>query len=351
MQQARRRQRRAYRLAENDHLSEAIRMAVQAKDGFLTATRGNRRWMDEYAAFLITVSDLRLAQVDLRAANDDLNQLVQLYEADGNEPVDDERVDQLADALTRRGNCLRLRAEYPRADIDLARARQLARSPLVLAGAHNASGILAKDRGRLDDAGEHYAIALNTLVKLFGEDDSRLADVQHNLAGLQHARRAYTEGEQFARRAITLRTKAHGADSTEVAADMAVLGALLLGQQRFDEAEHLFEQTCDCWTRHRGPEQPVRDDDRVAPVGLRESTCAHHPASSRQHEGLTPAPVCGAHLIGARVIVRIWAVSFVSAARRPTPRGPGSSLYLRNAPLTTPDTRAGTASRTTDRRK
>ena len=254
VQQARRRLRRAYRLAENDHLPEAIRMAVQAKDGFLTATRGNRRWMDEYAAFLIAVSDLRLAQVDLRAANDDLDELVKLYEADGNEPVDDERVDQLADALTRRGNCLRLRADYPRADIDLARARQLARSPLALARAHNASGILAKDRGRLDDAGEHYVIALNTLVKLFGEDDSRLADVQHNLAGLQHARRAYTEGEQFARRAITLRTKAHGADSIEVAADMAVLGALLLGHQRFDEAEHLFEQTCDCWTRHRGPE-------------------------------------------------------------------------------------------------
>ncbi len=40
----------------------------------------------------------------------------------------------------------------------------------------------------------------------------------------------------------------------EVAADLTVLGALLAGQHRLDEAEKIFERTLATWTARRGPD-------------------------------------------------------------------------------------------------
>jgi tetratricopeptide (TPR) repeat protein len=75
----------------------------------------------------------------------------------------------------------------------------------------------------------------------------------HNLAGLEHARGRYADGEYFAQLAIRLRTQLAGPDSVELAGDLAVLGALLLGQQRLDEAERIFRCALVLWTRRRGP--------------------------------------------------------------------------------------------------
>jgi tetratricopeptide (TPR) repeat protein len=75
----------------------------------------------------------------------------------------------------------------------------------------------------------------------------------HNLAGLEHACGRWAEGERFARLAMVLRAQVAGPDSVELAGDLAVLGALLLGQQRLDEAEAVFERALAIWTHRRGP--------------------------------------------------------------------------------------------------
>jgi tetratricopeptide (TPR) repeat protein len=112
---------------------------------------------------------------------------------------------------------------------------------------------LAKDTGQYDTAARHYLTALELAQQVHGQDHPALASLMHNLAGLEHARGRYGKGEHFARLAISLRERQADPDSVELAGDLAVLGALLLGQQRLDEAQDIFDRTLVIWTRHRGP--------------------------------------------------------------------------------------------------
>jgi tetratricopeptide (TPR) repeat protein len=246
---ARRQLRRAARLAAADRLTAALSLAEPACAVLEEETAWGRCDRSEVAAALVVVADLHLAQVALPAALQALDRLVALLEDAADEPSQD----RLADALTRRGDTLRLQARYEPARADLCRALGLARSPLLLAGAHNASGILAKDTGRYDAAARHYRTALELAEQVHGQDSAALASLMHNLAGLEHACGRWAEGERFARLAMVLRAQVAGPDSVELAGDLAVLGALLLGQQRLDEAEAVFERALAIWTHRRGP--------------------------------------------------------------------------------------------------
>jgi tetratricopeptide (TPR) repeat protein len=236
-------------MATEDRLVEAVVLAEQARTTLRRQAAVGRCARYEYTAALVTVADLHRAAVNLPAALETLDELVALLEISGGQ----ESEDRLADALTRRGDTLRLQARYDEAGSDLDRALRVARSPLFLAGAHNAGGILAKDTGRYDEAARHYRRALGLTEQVHGQGSPALASLMHNLAGLEHARGRYAEGEHFAQLAIRLRTQIAGPDSVEVAGDLAVLGALLLGQQLLDEAEGIFRRTLVLWTRRRGP--------------------------------------------------------------------------------------------------
>jgi hypothetical protein len=96
--------------------------------------------------------------------------------------------------------------------------------PEQRAGVSNALGILAKDTGRYNDAGRHYAATLALLGPALGSNSPLLASAYHNIAGLAHVQGHFAEAEEPARRALALR-EGGNADPTEVAADAAVLGA------------------------------------------------------------------------------------------------------------------------------
>src|SRR5439155_21587927 len=68
-------------------------------------------------------------------------------------------------------------------------------------------------------------------------DLNQVADLHHNLGGLDHARGRFVEGEPAARRAVELRKKALGDEHPAVAADRAALAALLDQLDRSEEAE------------------------------------------------------------------------------------------------------------------
>lgn len=250
---ARRTLRRADRLSGAGRISAATPLAHRACDRLRRLAERDARRLDEYAAALVTLSDLHLAQVELAAAVLAQDRLVACREDMAVPPRATARaLDLLADALVRRGNTQRLMARYDRADTDLRRAADLARSPLGVASVLNARGILAKDTGRLEQASRYYREALSRMRDVVGDDHECLASLFHNLAGLEHARRRHLEGETHARRAIRLRTRQCGPDSLEVAADLAVLASLLAGQGRLDEAEVVFRRTLASWSRHRG---------------------------------------------------------------------------------------------------
>jgi hypothetical protein len=70
----------------------------------------------------------------------------------------------------------------------------------------------------------------------------RLANLFHNFAGLDHAQHRFVEGEPHARRSLSLRMLGEGPAPTAAAGDLAVRGALLLGQDRNAEAERALQE-------------------------------------------------------------------------------------------------------------
>jgi tetratricopeptide (TPR) repeat protein len=99
-------------------------------------------------------------------------------------------------------------------------------------------GIVYKDAGRFDEAEALYRRAL-TIASPRG---FAAASLWHNLAGLDHARGRYAEGEPAARRSVALRIAAVGPRHPSVAADQAALASLLAGQGKHDEAEALYRK-------------------------------------------------------------------------------------------------------------
>jgi len=157
---------------------------------------------------------------------------------------------QLGDGQRRQG-------KYTAAARSLAAARALSETedlePGQRAGVSNALGILAKDTGRYDDAARHYAAIPALLEPALGSNSPLLAPAYHNIAGLAHVQGHFAEAEEPARRALALREKGT-ADPTGVAADAAVLGAVLSGLGRYDEAEGLFRRALSTWEHRYGPD-------------------------------------------------------------------------------------------------
>ncbi len=81
-----------------------------------------------------------------------------------------------------------------------------------------------------------------------------MACLLHNLAGLRHSRGQCAAGEPYIRRALHLRRNEAKGDLTGIPADLAVLGALLLGQHRLDDAEAALTQAHRLWLELHGPD-------------------------------------------------------------------------------------------------
>jgi tetratricopeptide (TPR) repeat protein len=162
-------------------------------------------------------------------------------------------------ALVRLGEALRLLGQFPEAENVLKRAIQLADAqhppdPINRAMALNGLGIVFKDTQRFEQAARHYQQALTLLEQTLGPNDPELAPLYHNLAGLEHAKDRFVEGEPLARRSLELRAAHDGLETTSASGDLAVLGALLLGQERYTEAETVLERSLAIWQGKYGPQ-------------------------------------------------------------------------------------------------
>ena len=76
----------------------------------------------------------------------------------------------------------------------------------------------------------------------------------HNMGGLAHAAGRPADGEQAARRAVTIREANLGANHPDVAADRAALAAILDALGRHDEAAELLEGALAVFQRTLGPD-------------------------------------------------------------------------------------------------
>jgi tetratricopeptide (TPR) repeat protein len=158
--------------------------------------------------------------------------------------------------LIRLGESLRILGRYRESEDFHRRAWGLAddtpTAPMELVAALNGLGIVYKDTQRFINAAGCYKRALTIAIETVGPEAPELADIYHNLAGLQHIQARFTDGEPYARRALALRLAREGAASTGVAGDLAVLGAILLGQGRHAEAEQALGQALSIWHQRFG---------------------------------------------------------------------------------------------------
>lgn len=148
-------------------------------------------------------------------------------------------------------------AAYAEAEIDLRDALALAEgrlgaNDLDTARVLNQLGMLSKYTAHFDEGHADYLRAL-AIAQAAGDDPLLVADLYHNLGGIEHAREAFAAGEPAARRAVEIRARILGPDHPMVAADRSALAALLDGQGKYEEAEALYEAAIGVLERMPGP--------------------------------------------------------------------------------------------------
>lgn len=139
------------------------------------------------------------------------------------------------------------------ADGDYRRAEVCLRKALRLSGRRagdfsnsrpslwNELGIVCKYSGKLRSAERYYRLALGHASRLpdTPERNFFLANLYHNLGGLEHARGRFKRAEALARKGLQLRLKCSAPRSLPVASDMAALAAILDGLGEYRESEKL----------------------------------------------------------------------------------------------------------------
>lgn len=168
-----------------------------------------------------------------------------------------------------------------------------------------------KDLGRYDDARAFYARALSLLQRSAARSEHDVATLYHNLAGVDHARRDFAAAEPNARRGVELR-RALGDDDEALARDLVAFGAILDGQQKYDEAEILYLEALATLER-----APQRNAIEIA-VAL-NNLGAHYLQRGRTTEATQLLARCDSmkcELLGARHPDRAVTLNNFAAARK-----------------------------------
>jgi tetratricopeptide (TPR) repeat protein len=119
----------------------------------------------------------------------------------------------------------------------------------------NELGMVYKYLGKFQTALKFYQLALRHSNKCLtgSERDHFLANLYHNLGGLEHSRRRFLQGERYSRKSLRLRLRAAGPGSLALAADRVALAANLDGLRKFSESQNLYRQALRVYRRVYGP--------------------------------------------------------------------------------------------------
>jgi tetratricopeptide (TPR) repeat protein len=147
------------------------------------------------------------------------------------------------------------RGEYTLARRVFVRAVAIAArlGPRDHAAALNGLGMTCKFTGRYAEGERVYRQALAIARRASGRCSVEVADILHNLGGLDHARGAFASGVRWQRLGLAIREQLLGRDHVDVAADLAALVALLDGVGRADEARRLYHRALAIYKRAYGP--------------------------------------------------------------------------------------------------
>jgi tetratricopeptide (TPR) repeat protein len=157
------------------------------------------------------------------------------------------------------GEICRLLGDLVRAEASLKEALQIVASEFgeasePVADARNNLAVLYKACGRFDEGLELYQQALNSVVKLHGEDCLSSAVIYHNIGGILHAKGDFDSAEQPGRRAWEISRRLLGEDDPRTLFDAVAYAAILDGLQRYDESEAIYRRALVIFEKTFGPE-------------------------------------------------------------------------------------------------
>ncbi|MFO0974076.1 MAG: serine/threonine-protein kinase [Phycisphaerae bacterium] len=136
--------------------------------------------------------------------------------------------------------------------------------PDVEAAARLAVGNSLRSIGQFDAAEEHLRAALAIRERLYGENHADVAEAVHDLARLIADKGDFDTAEKLYDRAIRLRTERFGADHPATASSLYWLGVLRHNRGQIDEADTLLQHALTIWrtAADREPEGSARRSTR-----------------------------------------------------------------------------------------
>jgi tetratricopeptide (TPR) repeat protein len=166
-------------------------------------------------------------------------------------------------ALLKRALSYSSRGDYRRAEACLREALEFGkRHPgsfgIDRAALWNELGMVRKYLGKFDSAERYYRLALRCARQRpkTAEREFFLANLYHNLGGVEHSRRRFGIAEKYARKGLELRLKCTGSDSLAVASDRAALAAILDGRHRYGESKRCYFHALKVYRREYGASHP-----------------------------------------------------------------------------------------------
>jgi tetratricopeptide (TPR) repeat protein len=145
-------------------------------------------------------------------------------------------------------------AEQRLSNVVAVAAAELGERDGTVTSALNGLGVVYKYAARFADAQAAYTRALTHIEAAAEPDPLALADLCHNLGGLDHARGRPESGIVWAERGLGLREAAMGAEHPTTAADVAALGALYHLAGRLGDAAAAYRRALAIFEAHYGPD-------------------------------------------------------------------------------------------------
>lgn len=166
-------------------------------------------------------------------------------------------------ALVRTARQCSARGDYRQAEARLREALKLVHSSgdasvLSRPALWNELGMVCKYLGKFDKAERYYRLALRHTQKSVRSSRCEffLANVFHNLGGVEHSRGRYSRAAKYARKGLQLRLECAASDSLPVASDRAALAAILHGLGNYKEAETHYRAALRVYRREYGASHP-----------------------------------------------------------------------------------------------
>ena len=157
------------------------------------------------------------------------------------------------------GEICRMLGDFGRAEECLKEALRIVATEFgeaseCVADARNNLAVLFKACGRFDEGLELYQQALDSVVKLHGEDCLASSVIYHNIGGILHAKGDFTAAEPPGRKAWEISRRLLGEDDPWTLFDAVAYAAILDGLQRYDESEAIYRRALAVFEQTFGPE-------------------------------------------------------------------------------------------------